>query len=239
LTAAGLGAPDYDLALRQHAAYCAALARCGLEVIKLKADTRFPDSTFVEDTAVITPRCAVVTRPGADSRAGETRNMRGTLAQIFPVLRAIEPPGAVDGGDICEAENHFFIGVSRRTNEAGAEQLAKILADAGHTSDFVDIRGVPGILHLKSGVAYLGDNRLVAWDALAGHQAFRGYEIIRVQPGDEYAANCIRINDYVLQAGGFPAFAATLQGLGYQTITLAMSEFEKMDGGLSCLSLRF
>ena len=239
LTAAALGAPDYKLALRQHAAYCAALVKCGLEVVELAVDTRFPDSTFVEDTAVITPRCAVITRPGAASRAGETEAIRAALAQTFPQLHAIEAPGTVDGGDICEADNHFLIGISERTNEAGAQQLAAILRGVGHTADFVDIRGAAGLLHLKSGLTYLGANHLVVWDALAQRTAFQGYELIRVASGDEYAANCIRVNEYVLVAAGFPAFAATLRGLGYRLIELEMSEFQKMDGGLSCLSLRF
>ncbi len=239
LTASGLGAPDYLLALRQHAAYCAALAQCGLELTELPPDARFPDATFVEDTAVITPRCAVITRPGAASRAGETAAVRTALARFFPQLQAIEAPGTVDGGDICEAENHFLIGISERTNEAGAQQLAAILTDAGHTANFVDIRGVSGILHLKSGLTYLGDNRLAVWDTLAQHTALGGYEQIRVATGDEYAANCIRVNEYVLLAAGFPAFAIKLRGLGYRLIELEMSEFQKMDGGLSCLSLRF
>ena len=137
LTAAALSAPDYKLALRQHAAYCAALVKCGLKLTELPADTHFPDATFVEDTAVITPRCAVITRPGAASRAGETEAIRAALAQTFPQLRAIETPGTVDGGDICEAENHFLIGISERTNEAGAQQLAAILRGAGDRKSVV------------------------------------------------------------------------------------------------------
>jgi dimethylargininase len=170
----------------------------------------------------------------------------------------------MDGGDICEAGRHFFIGVSSRTNEAGAQQLAELLAPLGYTSSFVDIRGgdemksVPGavrgpqagsplgvvdatgsILHLKSGLAYLGDNRLVVTDALAERPEFAGYDLVRVPSDDEYAANCIRVNDHVLIAAGHPGFETKLRKLGYQTIALEMTEFQKMDGGLSCLSLRF
>jgi dimethylargininase len=145
----------------------------------------------------------------------------------------------LDGGDICEAGRHFFIGISERTNEEGARQLAGYLAREGYSSSCVDIRGIKGILHLKSGVAYCGDNRLIVIDALAAHEAFRGYEIIRVEAAENYAANCVRINEYVLLAAGYPALLASLQKSGLQTITLDMSEFQKMDGGLSCLSLRF
>ena len=140
---------------------------------------------------------------------------------------------------ICEAGAHFFIGVSARTNEEGARQLAGFLAQEGFTSSLVDIRGVPGILHLKSGLTYLGDNRLVLIDALADRPAFQGYEIIRVEPGENYAANCVRVNDYVLLAAGYPALEAALRHLGYPVLRLEMSEYQKMDGGLSCLSLRF
>jgi len=145
----------------------------------------------------------------------------------------------VDGGDICDAGNHFFIGLSKRTNEAGAGQLAKLLASYGYTSSFVDIRNVKDILHLKSGLAYLGDNRLVVIEALANRKEFNGYELVRMNVDEEYAANCVRINDYVLVAAGYPVFEQTLRGAGYKTIALEMREFQKMGGGLSCLSLRF
>lgn len=239
LTTAALGAPDYALALQQHDQYCAALQRCGLALTRLPIDEDHPDSTFVEDTAILTARCAVLTRPGAPSRAGEVAGMREALAQFFPALQTINAPGTVDGGDICEAGSHFFIGISKRTNTEGARQLAGLLAHAGYTSTIVDIRGAPGILHLKSGLAYLGGNRLVVIEALAGEKALREYELITTAANEEYAANCVRVNDYVLVAEGYPAFTAALRGLGYAVLPLAMSEFQKMDGGLSCLSLRF
>jgi dimethylargininase len=238
-----LGAPDYACALEQHAAYCQALAACGLQLTVLPADERFPDSTFVEDTAVLTAHGAILTRPGAPSRSGEIQAMRETLAAFFPQLAAIEAPGVLDGGDICEtggeAGSHFLIGISARTNAEGAAQLARWLASQGCTSDCIDIRSTPGILHLKSGIAYIGDNRLVVIDALADHPALAAYELVRVDAGEEYAANCVRVNDCLLLPAGFPQLAARLAGLGYAVVELPMSEFRKMDGGLSCLSLRF
>ncbi|MEK7278218.1 MAG: arginine deiminase family protein [Chloroflexota bacterium] len=239
LTTVDLGAPAYERALVQHEQYCAALEQCGLTLTRLETDLRYPDSTFVEDTAIQTERCAILTRPGAPSRAGEVAAMRETLAQFYPSLQSIQAPGTLDGGDICEAGNHFFIGISERTNAEGARQLAELLARASCTSACVDIRGMKSILHLKSGIAYLGENRLVVIDDLAGREAFRGYELIRVEAGEEYAANCVRVNESVLVAAGFPAFEATVRGLGYPVIALDMSEYQKMDGGLSCLSLRF
>ena len=238
-TMAALGKPDYELALEQHRKYCSALEDCGLRVVRLEAEPRHPDSAFVEDTAVLTERGGMLARPGVSSRAGEVPSIREALSQFFSHLRSIQAPGTLDGGDICEAEGHFFIGISRRTNEQGAEQLAAWLAEMGYTSTLVDIRDATGILHLKSGVSYIGDNRLVVIESMANREPFRNYEQIPVGAGDEYAANCIRVNDHLLLAAGFPAVEFSLRKLGYSITLLEMSEFQKMDGGLSCLSLRF
>ena len=140
---------------------------------------------------------------------------------------------------MCEAGDHFFIGISERTNEAGARQLAAILAEEGYTYITVDIRGIAGILHLKSGISWLGDGRLVLIDGLARHAAFRDFEIVRVDADESYAANCLRVNDQVILAAGFPQFESAVRALGYPVIALDMSEFRKMDGALTCLSLRF
>jgi dimethylargininase len=239
LTTVDLGKPVFAKALEQHARYCEALQRCGLTLTRLEPDARHPDSTFVEDTAVLTPHSAILTHPGAPSREGEVAAIRDLLPRFYSRFHTITAPGTLDGGDICEAGTHFFIGVSERTNAEGAAQLAGFLAQEGLTSSVVDIHGVPGILHLKSGVVSLGDNRLVAIDALASHPAFRGYEIVPVPPAENYAANCVRVNDYVLMAAGFPTLEATVRRLGYAPLVLDMSEYQKMDGGLSCLSLRF
>jgi dimethylargininase len=275
LTTAGLGAPDYETALRQHETYCAALERCGLTLTRLEADREHPDSTFVEDAAVLLPGLAddrasapvaILTRPGAASRRNEVTSMRRALESFFPgsAIRAIEPPGTLDGGDICEAADHFFIGISERTNETGANQLAEILDSLGYTTRLVDIRrdrevkSVPGadrgprvgsprgvvvatgsLLHLKSGLAYLGGNRLVVTKTRADREEFTGFQLLEVNHDEEYAANCVKVNDYVLVAAGYPVFQTMLEEMGYQTIPVEMSEFQKMDGGLSCLSLRF
>ena len=162
-----------------------------------------------------------------------------TLNDFFSRIETIQEPGTLDGGDVCEAGSHFFIGISDRTNEPGAFQLSKALRSLGRGCSLVDIREVNGLLHLKGGIGYLGDNRLAVIDALAERQQFGAFELIRVNHEEEYAANCVRINDYIMIAHGYPRFAATLKGLGYRTIELDMTEFEKMDGGLSCLSLRY
>lgn len=239
LTSVDLGKPDFAKALEQHARYCDALEQCGLTLTRLPADPQFPDSTFVEDTAILTPGAAILTRPGAASRAGEVAGVEPTLRQLFQRIHAIATPGTVDGGDICQIKKHFIIGVSERTNADGARQLADLLVQEGFTSAVVDIRGVSGILHLKSGSSYLGDNRVVLIDALADHPAFSGYAIVRIAPEENYAANFLRINDQLIVSAGHPKFESAVRGFGYPVIVLDMSEFQKMDGALSCLSLRF
>jgi len=237
LTTATLGTPDLSLALAQHAAYCAALEQLGVRVTALPPDEAFPDSTFVADTAVVTAHGAIVARPGAPSRAGEVATIRQALEARLGTVAAIAAPGTVDG-DICQADRSFFIGVAHRTNEEGARQLADWLARAGYSSCIIDIRGNDALPHLKSGIAWLGGGDMVVADALADHPALAGYRRM-VAPADEtYASNCIRVNDAVLVAAGFPVVAADIAGLGHRVVTLEMSEFRKMDGVLSCLSLR-
>ena len=239
LTRVDLGKPHYDLALEQHAAYCRVLENCGLTLTHLAADERYPDSTFVEDAAVLTERGAIITRPGAASRLGEIEEIRSVLLDHYPRVFEIREPGTLDGGDVCEAGGKFFIGVSHRTNEHGAAQFAAILSAFGYDSALIDIRGVGNILHLKSGLAYLGGNRLLVIDELKRLQQLSDSELLDVDSAEAYAANCLCVNDSVFVAAGFPLLRQKLQQLGYETVELEMSEFEKMDGGLSCLSLRF
>jgi dimethylargininase len=239
LTTAELGSPDVALALAQHEAYCRTLEDCGLELSRLPPDPEHPDSTFVEDAAVLTTASAILCLPGATSRRGEVASIRDAIQSHFPLIHEIQSPATLDGGDICEAGSHFFIGISHRTNEEGARQLGRFLAADGFTSSTVDIRAVNSILHLKSGVAYLDNNDLVLINELAGREQFRNFNLIRVQSGESYACNCILINDRVLVPAGFPRVEAEIAVRGYVPLPLDMSEFRKMDGGLSCLSLRF
>ena len=239
LTTVDYGAPVYERVLEQHRRYCEALVECGLVLTTLEPDLRFPDSTFVEDAAVLTARGAVLTRPGAASREGEVEAIRPAILNFFPAPLTIEAPGTVDGGDICEAENHFFIGLSHRTNEEGARQLARHLAGFDYASSTIDVRAMTTILHLKSGISYIGDNTLVVMDEMAANEALRAFNLIRVGEEESYAANCVRVNDRVLVAAGFPRLTAELRARGFDQLVLEMSEFQKMDGGLSCLSLRF
>jgi dimethylargininase len=238
LTRSDLGAPTFAAAKAQHGRYCEELQRCGLQLTYLSADGHYPDGTFVEDTAIITGRGAIFMRPGAASRQGEVASVREVLSDLVPSLGEIEAPGTVDGGDVCAVDDRFLIGITARTSEEGARQLAAILRSHGYESAILDLRDLPELLHLKSGLAALDDGRLVAIGALLDRDELRGYPAVRVDESEAYAANCVCINGRVLIARGFPRIEAALVKLRYDVVTLEMSEFRKMDGGLSCLSLR-
>jgi len=239
LTTVDFGVPHFDRVLEQHTRYCEALSECGLELTVLNADLRYPDSTFVEDTAVLATRGAILTRPGAATREGEVEAIKPILQGFFDPLACIAAPGTLDGGDICEAEDHFFLGVSHRTNEEGAAQLAAHLSRLGYSSSVIDVRAMTSILHLKSGISYIGDNTLVVMEEMAGNPQFRNFDLVRVSLQESYAANCVRVNDRVLVPAGFPGILEELRRRGFSPLALDMSEFQEMDGGLSCLSLRF
>jgi dimethylargininase len=236
LSTANLGKPDYERALKQHAAYVQALENCGLTVRSLPPDEIFPDSTFVEDTALLTSACAIILRPGAQSRRGEIEAVEHVVKKIYFDVEHIQAPGTVDGGDIMMAEDHFFIGLSRRTNREGAEQVLAILANFGLTGSLVSL---DNILHLKSAIAYVENHTVVVTGELSTRPELNAYRMIRVDSDEQYAANCLWINGTVLIAAGYPKTKSAIMAAGYQVIALDMSEFRKLDGGLSCLSLRF
>jgi dimethylargininase len=239
LTTATLGAPDFETAYEQHARYCDAFTNNGVAVTVLEPLAEHPDGQFVEDTAVLVDRRAILTRPGAPSRLAEVAAMREPLEAFFESFETIAAPGTLDGGDVCEAGNRFYIGHSHRTNLEGAKQLAEFLQRAGKSSTIVDVRNVPGILHLKSGMSYLGDGRFVAIDALRHAIDVAGERIVRVSPDEEYGANCVAFDGIVLLPANHPRLQSDLDALGYRCVALDVSEYRKMDGGLSCLSLRF
>ena len=235
ITSANLGKPDYAKACEQHDRYVGALERCGLKVTALDADERYPDSVFIEDTAVVTGRCAIVANPGAERRRGEVHEVEEALSGLYENVERIVSPGTLDGGDVLQVGDHFYIGLTRRTNREGAEQLSALLRGYGFGASFVKLRR---FLHLKTGVAYLGVNDLVVAGELVANDAFEGFDKIVVAPEEEYCANCVRVNGHVLVAGGCEKTREEISGRGYEVIELEMSEFRKVDGGLSCLSLR-
>jgi len=236
LTSANLGKPQYETALSQHAYYVQALKSAGLDVTVLNPDEQYPDSTFVEDTALLTSECAIITRPGAPSRRGETEAIESVLEKFYTDIERVRMPGTVDAGDIMMVGTHFFVGLSQRTNKEGADQVVTILKRFGMTGSAIPLADV---LHLKSGVAYLEHNRLVVAGEFIALPDFESYEIIKVDEDEQYAANCLWLNGTVLTASGFPKITSAIKARGYQTVQVNVSEFQKLDGGLSCLSLRF
>ncbi|KAA3618382.1 MAG: N(G),N(G)-dimethylarginine dimethylaminohydrolase [Calditrichaeota bacterium] len=236
LTTANLGQPDYEKALQQHDEYIQALQACGLEVTILEAEENYPDSTFVEDTALLTPQCAIITNPGAESRRGETAAIKNALTDFYSHIESIEPPGTVEAGDILMVGSHFFIGISKRTNPAGAAQMISFLEKYRMTGSCVTLEKV---LHLKTGVSYLENNNLLACGKFIDKDEFKNFNILQVEADESYAANCLWVNGTVLVPAGFPKTNKMIEDAGYPTIEVDVSEFQKLDGGLSCLSLRF
>lgn len=240
ITTAGLGAPDIELLLRQHAAYVETLRSLGLEVTVLDPLPGFPDAYFVEDPAVILPGAAVLTRPGAGSRRGETVAMEDALHRRSEAfggrIERIRAPGTLDGGDVLQVGKRLFIGISARTNQAGAAQLGKIAAELGFTWTPVPVgQG----LHLKSGVSLVGEDTLLIAPSLAGRPEFEGYHKLLIPEEEAYAANSLWINGTLLFPAGFPRTRELLETLGGPVRELDVSEIRKMDGGLTCLSLRY
>lgn len=235
LTTAKLGKPDWHLALEQHQNYIEALEKCGLEVMILEEDDRYPDSVFVEDAAILTSKFGMITRPGAVTRRGEVLEMDGVLHRWYMAIHQIQSPGTLDGGDIMQVENKFYIGLSERTNAEGSSQFQKILKSYGF--EVIEVQ-VKEALHLKSSVAYLDENTLVLTSEFSKFEIFNDYGKIVVPDKEKYAANCLYLNGRVLVAEGFPGTRKAIEKAGYETLVLDVSEFRKLDGGLSCLSLR-
>lgn len=234
LTTATLGRADVRKAREQHQAYVESLRAAGLEVTVLPADVGLPDSPFVEDTAVrITDGLVVITQPGHPARAPETAAVERQLQHHFTELRRIEPPGTLDGGDILRVEDHFVIGLSERTNPHGAAQLSEHIRAAGLTWSMQEVGEG---LHLKSGCAYLGNKTVLCWPRFEKPFKKLGLKILRV---DDYSANVLRLVRRVWVPTGFPRTTAMLRAYGMQVTELDMSEFQKQDGGLTCLSILY
>jgi dimethylargininase len=235
LTTSTLGLPDYELLRLQHQHYINTLRELGLQVEVLPAEPDYPDAYFVEDPAVVTSEVAIITIPGAPARQGEQHSIAEALSRHRP-LAHIQPPGNVEGGDVLQVGRHFFIGLSERTNEDGARQLGQILARHGYTCTTVPV----GLgLHLKSSVNIVAPDVLLLSEEFAGRPAFAGYQHIVLDKDEAYASNTLYINGTLIMPAGFPRTRARLETLGQPIIELDVSEVQKMDGGLTCMSLRF
>lgn len=236
LTSANLGKPDFAKACDQHFMYTDLLKRLGLKVEVLPENDLLPDSTFIEDVALCTKSCAIITSPGAESRRGETEEMNKVLSKYYENIEKISLPGTIEAGDIMMVGDHFYIGLSERTNNDGAYQMIKILKKYGMTGSMVPLKVM---LHLKSGVSYLENNTMLVCGEFTNNEVFKNFKRIVIDNDESYAANSLWINGKVIVPEGYPKTRDKIEISGYETITLDVSEFRKVDGGLSCLSLRF
>jgi len=238
LRAVDTGNPSLDLMRRHHADYIAALRSTGATVIELPALEAYPDSVFVEDTALCLPQGAVVMRPGAPSRLGEAAEMAPHLAALYGDVRRIAGADSfIEGGDILTTEREILVGRSARTNAAGIAELAGIVAGWGHS--LREVVTPPSVLHFKTDCSLLDEDTILATARLDASGCFSGYRVIHTAPGEEACANAIRFNDLVLMPQGFPRTRDALDKAGYRVREIGNSECAKLDGGMSCLSLRF
>ena len=232
------GVPDFELAQKQHDHYIECLKQCGVEVTVLPPLEEYPDSVFVEDPAVITRSCAIIANPGAPSRNGEKNEILPAIREFFDDehIHFIEEPGNLDGGDVMMVGDHFYVGLSARTNEEGIRQFGEILGKYGMTCSQVPLEEV---LHLKTGVNYIENNNMLVSGEFVTKSDFEKYNKILIPEGEEYAANCIWMNGKVIVPEGYPGVAKLVEEAGYEVILCDTSEYRKLDGGLSCMSLRF
>ena len=236
ITSANLGKPDYKKALEQHKDYIQTLQECGLEVTILDADENFPDSTFVEDVALCTPHCAIITNPGATSRTREIESMIPSIEENYDNIEFIQSPGTVEAGDIMMVGNFYYIGLSDRTNKNGSVQMIAHLRKYGMDGTAVSMSE---FLHLKTGLSYLENKNLLVCGEFVSKPEFQQFNQVEVDANEAYAVNSVWVNDVVITPKGFPNTKAKIEALGYKTREVDVSEFQKLDGGLSCLSLRF
>jgi len=237
LRAEDIGDPDFEQMLQDHAHYVETLQLAGAEVIELAELETFPDSVFVEDVALCLPAVAILMRPGAPSRAGEVAQMAPVLGDMFEQVTAIEGPGYIEGGDILTTSKEILVGRSERTNSAGISELAAIVRRWDYS--LREVMTPAGVLHFKTDCSLLDAETILATPRLDVSGCFEGYRVIHTADGEEAAANSIRYNDLVLMPAGFPQTRERLLDAGYNVREINNSECAKLDGGMSCLSLRF
>ena len=238
LRAVDTGTPDLARMQAHHADYITALKATGATVIELPELDAFPDSVFVEDTALCLPEGAIVMRPGAPTRLGEAAEMAPHLTALYTHVLHIEGADSyIEGGDILVSEREILVGRSARTNADGIAELTRLVAPWGHSVR--EVHTPPGVLHFKTDCSLMDGETVLATDRLAASGCFEGYRVIAVAQGEEAAANAIRFNDSVLFPAGFPRTRDRLIAAGFNVTEIGNSECAKLDGGMSCLSLRF
>jgi dimethylargininase len=224
---------DLEAAHAQHAAYVRALAALGCEVRAVEAAPEYPDSVFIEDTAVVFDEIAVIARPGAESRRGETTAVERALQPLRP-LAHIVAPGTLDGGDVLVVGKRVFVGRTLRTNDEGIAQLRAALAPFGYTVEGVT---VTGCLHLKSAATALDDRTVLVNPAWIAPDAFEGLARVEVDSTEPMGANVVRVGDALLYGAAYPRTLARLVARGYAPVCVDASEVAKAEGAVTCCSL--
>ncbi|HKQ91537.1 MAG TPA: arginine deiminase-related protein [Blastocatellia bacterium] len=226
---------DLAKAVEQHRGYEECLARLGVSIVRLPAEPYLPDSVFVEDAAIVLDELAVITRPGATSRQAETESVADALSNFRP-LKFIQPPATIEGGDVMRVGRTLYTGLSGRTNREGASQLRKIVEPYGYRIETIK---TAGCLHLKTGCVYLGHQTILANRNWINVQQLAGFDLIDVPEDEPGAANTLTIGDTVMAPGGFPKTRGLIEERGFKTQMIEISELQKAEAGLTCLSLIF
>jgi dimethylargininase len=229
--------PGFDGIVREHRTYVAALREAGMTVDALRPLEAYPDSIFVEDAAIVLPEGAILLRPGAPARLGESEEMRGALQQRFAVMLELKDDEHADGGDVLVTPDVIFIGMSKRTNRKGAQALREKLHALGRAARIVETPS--SILHFKTDVALLSEETIVATQPMADSGLFADFKILPIPAGEEAAANLLRVNDSVFVGDCFPRTIELIAKDGMKVVALPVSEIGKLDAGLSCMSLRW
>ena len=237
LRAVDTGAPNLSRFRQHHGDYVDALRSTGAVVEVLPRLEQFPDSVFVEDAALCLPEGAVLMRPGAPSRLGEARAMAPHLAKHDEEVHSIEEPGFIEGGDILTTGREILVGQSARTNREGIEALRNIVVRWGYAVR--EVSTPDGVLHFKTDCSLLDEETILATPRVGASGCFEGYRVIHTAEGEDACANSVRFNDLVVVPAGFPKTAERLASSGYNVRPVANTEAAKLDGGMSCLSLRF
>jgi len=231
------GNPDFDLLCRQHEIYIEALNEAGVAVNTMQALEAYPDSLFVEDAALVLGGVAILLNPGAKSRGGEPGALTRDGAEHFKDILETNLQGPIDGGDILVFDDEIIVGLSARTSEAGADGLARIAEGFGYS--LRKVKTPSDILHFKSHCSLLDDRTAIATKSLAASNCFEGYEIIVVPEDEPHGSNVIRVNDRVILPEEAPKTVSMLGALGFDVLPVPTSEVAKIDGAVSCCSLRY
>ena len=224
---------DVANARRQHAAYEGVLRSLRCDVQQLSALHDHPDSVFIEDTALVFDECAVITRPGAESRRGETASVAEALKPLRRLYH-IDAPGTLDGGDVLRVGKRLYVGASTRSNEDGARQLADALSPYGYSVTRTPMRGC---LHLKTAVSTLPNGVLLLDPRCVDPESFDGARCIHVDHDEPEAANVLVVGETVVLPASAPRTREMLNAAGYRTVAVDASELAKAEGGLTCCSL--